>query len=286
MKDIWSILKFLLPIFGGVALLLGVIWSIDALTFAINKKIWKSSYNNPTFHYRIKDTSDLQMEVLKSTKTFFAQRFANDSADVCVIAMTLIQDSPIEEISKRLTYKYAEKLDTLYYPFLKDLELITEKKPFWANDIIREYSYSGESNGRVKTVTIFAREYIYTFIQQYNNMTPDLLNRLVYDFKSSRTFCVQNLLATWSDRLCGNDYGIVYNILKWAWFIVCLLFCLWLINFIIEHIKYSICGVICLFLVVILFIYLVLHDSLSDWLMSFGSFGQIPLQLWSMFFDD
>ncbi len=282
MKDI---LQILLLIAFVAAISLGIIFGIDFLTGLVNKSICKSSFNNPSFHYRISDTSDLNIKVLTSTETFFVQRFANDSADVCVIAKTLNQDSPIPDVTKRLTYTYAEELDTLYYPFLKDLVLTYEKKPIFGNKIIREYSFPGDKSSKVKTVTIYAREYIYTFIQQYE-VSSDLLNRLVDNFKSSRTFCIQNLLAVWADRLCRKDNGFIYSIFIWAWFIVCLSLCIVLYNYILEHIEYGFRGLTCMALVVILFIYLVLHDSLSDWIMSFGSFGEIPLQLYSMFFDD
>ena len=282
MKEGLEVFYFILKILLFCAALIAVCLGIDFITGAINTSLNKTSYNNPVFHYRIKNTSDLKMGVKESSKTFFAQQFASDSAEVFIIALKCIQDDPNSDFSKRFTYSYAETVDSICFPILKDFKLEKEIKPLYSWKITKEYSYN--NSVKIKTVTIFAREYIYIFLQQYVQV-PSLLDRMVDDFKSSRTFCFQNIKAVWLDRIATNTFMVFISImLNFLWTIGCFILCLALFGKVSDKISNAFLGFTYMMICILLFSYLSLHDSFMDWIMSYGTFLKIPAQLIDMFF--
>lgn len=279
MKDFFSIL---LLIVVAIAILVGVCLGIDYVTAIFNKQLNQSGYNNPGFHYRIDNVNELKIDVQHSSNGLFVQRFISDSAEVYVAAFKVRQDNPDSDIISRYNYRYAEKIDTICFPLLKQYVVTREEKPLYSWKITREYSY-GETE-RAKTVTIFAREYIYLFFQQYETSSA-LLNRIEDDFTSSRTFCFQNIKDVWMDRIAVNTFmSFISSMLNFAWVLVCLIICLWLFIMISSHINNSIVFFTLITVLILLFSYLALHDSFMDWLMSYDTFLKIPLQLIEMFF--
>ena len=282
MKEVLEVLHFILKILLFGVALIAVCLGIDFITGAINNSLNKTSYNNTAFHYRISGINDLKMEVKETSQSFFVQQFSSDSAEVYVIAMKVVQDNPLPELSNRFTYRYSEVVDSICFPGLKQLELIKEDKPFYSWKIAKEYS--NEESVKIKTITIFAREFVYIFYQQYEKDTH-LLDRLEENFKSSRTFCFQNIIAVWLDKIAvGLAISWVSSMLNWFWTFGCFILCLGLSVKVGNKFSNVFLNFTFMILCILLFSYLALHDSFMDWIMSYGSFLEIPAQLIDIFF--
>lgn len=181
-------------------------------------------------------------------------------------------------------YNYAEQVDTICFPVLQQYELISESKPLFSCKITREYSCA--DTAKVKSVTIFAREFIYLITQQYKT-TPALLDRLESDFKSSRTFSIQNLKSIWKDRSSDMLLYIIVLIIYIGWmglWITIWWKIFWALN--LKSFKSSwlsiVFGMVGNILSFFLIAYFAAHDPLMDWLMSFGDFYDVVNDLGSL----
>lgn len=294
-----TVLKFL----GFAIAVIALLWLIDIFTGYVNRLLCKSSYDNPKFCYRISNISDLTMNVECNEGNLFIQHFTSSKEDAYVAAVKTSRKQKIEE--KRLTYGYAALLDTMIFSNLNYYHLEKEKKPWYSYKIMRDYSYNDTI--RANTVTIFARDYIYVFYQMYS-ISPDLEDRLADSFHSSRTFCINNIIAVWSDRyfsFLGSFLSVfVDTIAIWIWTFGCFLLCLWLMIHLPEpvisveksfsgffdKVKESIPKVILWYVlfiaILLLFAYLALHDYFMDWIMSYGPFWMIPAGIFIILFGD
>lgn len=275
-------IKVFIQIALCVAIILGICYAIDYITNTINESNNKTSTNVPAFCYKISDTSDLKVDVVQRSNNHIVQRFVSDSEEVYVIAKKVAQDNTNPDLSNRYSFRFAEEVDTICIPVLQQFSLVEKENPFYSWTITKQYE--NEDLGKIKTVTVFAREFIYIFYQEYATDTS-LLNRLYDDFHSSRTFCFQNIRSVWLDKISTNKFMIFVSIvLNYIWIFVCFFLCLGLYektggNVDNTFIKLTI---ICIF--ALIFSYLVLHDAFMDWIMSYGSFKKIPAQLLEMLF--
>ena len=295
-------MKTVLKLLGFAIAVIALLWMIDIFTEYVNRLLCKSSYDNPTFCYRISNTNDLLMNVECNNGNLFIQHFTSSKEDAYVAAVKTSRKQRLEE--KRLTYGYAALLDTMIFSNLNYYHLEKEKKPWYSYKIMRDYSYNDTI--KAKTVTIFARDYIYVFYQMYSN-SPGLEDRLVDSFHSSRTFCINNIIDVWSDRclgFLGSFRSIVCTIVLFIWTVACLMLCLWLLAHlpdpvISEEKSFSgffdkakvstpkvILRCVSFILIVLLFSYLALHDYFMDWVMSYGPFWMIPAGIFIIIFGD
>lgn len=147
--------------------------------------------------------------------------------------------------------------------------------------------YENNDGTKIKSIAIYARQYIYAFVQVYED-SPDFLNELVNGFKSSRTGCIQNAIAMWADRCFGNHKetfsstltSVFLGIWCTAVFLILLLFWGAALR---DNLFWNILVTItCL----LLFSFLVLHDYLLDWFMGYDSFWKLFFGLILMFLED
>lgn len=244
-----------------------------------------NAFDSAEYHYRIKNITDLKITPYDNG-TYSIYEFNGDSVEAYLFAFRC------DTIDTRLTYLYACKLDTLclnVYFSSPQVTLLNEEKPFFSNRITREYQI--EESYRVKTVTIFARQYIYLFIQVYDT-EPELLDRLLEDFKSSRIHGVKNLVAKWQDQLSGESKGwaIFWNIIGYVVrsSIATVLFYLLFFGLpeFLEKKNIKIPTIITILIAFFIFTYITLHDYFMDWIMGYGSFLGIIFGVLSMFLDD
>ncbi len=294
-------MKTVLQFLGLAIAVIAFFWLIDIFTEYVNKMLCKSSYDNPKYCYRISNTSDLTMNVEYNKDNMFIQYFSSGKEDAYVAVVKSSRKMNLED--KRLTYNYAATLDTMIFTNLNYYHLEKEKKPWYSYKIKRDYSYNDTI--RAQTVTIFARKFIYVFYQMYST-SPDLEDRLVDSFHSSRTFCINNIIDVWSDRclgFLGSFRSIVSTIVLFAWTGGCFMLCLWLLIHLpapeikedktyhginspkVSTQKLILCFVLFIALV-LFFAYLALHDYFMDWLMAYGSFWLIPAGIFVILFGD
>lgn len=74
-----------------IALFAVVFYAITFLANSINNYINQTSYYSPQYHYRIRNTNDLRMDVLQSANNHLLQRFSSDSEEVFVFALKLLR---------------------------------------------------------------------------------------------------------------------------------------------------------------------------------------------------
>lgn len=243
------------------------------------------SLNSNEYHFRIKNTQDLKIAPYDKGSHMIYE-LSGDSESTILIAMRC------DTIDSRLKYNYASAIDTLclksYFSFSK-LMLQNESSPFLSSRITRDYQI--DEKYKVKTITIYARQYIYLFIQIYDT-EPKLLDRLYGDFKSSRTFSIKNLIAKWQDQLSGESSGwsLFWSTLGYAIRCVIATVLFFLLFFglpeLLENKNIKIPRVVTIAIAFFIFTYITLHDYFMDWLMGYGSFIGIVLGCLSMFLDD
>lgn len=241
--------------------------------------------NSNKYVYRINNITDLKITPYDKG-TYSIYEFKGDSSEAYLFAFRC------DTADSRLSYLYACELDTLClnaYFSAPQVTLLNEKKPFFSSRITREYQI--EESYRVKTVTIFARQYIYLFIQVYDT-EPELLNRLLEDFKSPRTYSVKNLIAKWQDQLSGESkgWGIFWSVIGYVirCLIATVLFYLLFFGLpeFLEKKNVKIPTIITILIAFFIFTYITLHDYFMEWIMGYGSFISIILGVLSMFLDD
>lgn len=276
-----TVLKIVIIAVCSIALVI----AIDKSTALINKAVNKTSFDMPAYHFKIKHTDALQISTIYSAEDYAVNEMASDTERVFLAVFKNNWKKELNE--ERLTYATAQKLDTIFFPALKEFELKQEKKPWYSCRITRFYSYSDGVSA--KTVTIFARQYVYMFCQYYD-AAPGLEDRLVDNFVSSRTFCIQNIFAVWRDRLSHDNRGwdfvlyFVVGMLILIWELGSLGLSTWLIYQLLSSTTKVFLQFSYFILVCFLFAFLTLHDYFADWIMSYGSFWRVPAGIFVMLF--
>lgn len=243
-----------------------------------------SSYNSNAYHFRIKNTSDLNI-VAHNQRTYTLLEITGDSAKAYMFSIKC------DTIDSRLSYNYIEDIDTLCFNSYFDLGEYTlekEEKPFFSNRITRYYQLEGGYTA--KSVTIFSRQYAYVFFQFYDS-NSELLDRLLDDFTSSRSYSIKNWIAIWQDRLSGGSkvWSVILMVLSFAIrsVIATVLFFLLFIeapDYIKEKLKIP--SWITIIIAFFVFAFITLTDYFMDWAMGYGSFLGMLLNFLSMFFEE
>ncbi len=269
----------------GLGIILGIIFvylCIEIIPGIISYDV--SSYNSNVYHFKIKNTSDLDI-VTHNQRVSTLLEITDDSARAYVFSIRC------DTMDSRLSFNFIEDIDTICFNSFFDLGEYTiekEKKPFFSNRITRYYQLEGGYTA--KSVTIFARQYAYVFFQFYDS-NSGLLDRLIDSFTSSRAYSIKNWIAKWQDLLGGNS-KVWSSILTFLSFLIrsliaTVLFFLLFIeapDYFKEKLKIPswITTIIAFFV----FVFITLTDYFMDWIMGYGSFLGMILSFLSMFFEE
>ncbi|MBQ9462070.1 MAG: hypothetical protein IJU68_00240 [Bacteroidales bacterium] len=247
--------------------------------FAMQPLVVSKTFSEPYYRYRIKNLpEDLQIVETGGEGPVI---FGTAASPVALFRLASSDED------SRFTFGYLEQLDSLVLMVLPS-RMTSRKAPFFSNKITR--LYVDEKGRKIKTVAIFARRYMYVFAQVYEEDTQ-LLDFLVDNFKSSRTGCIQNILAVVEDKIAGESpvlravMKIAASLILMAWATLIILgLWLYVIKPAIDRslLQTVLLAIPCLFII----FYLTLHDYLMDWLMGYGSFGAILFNFLKMFIDD
>lgn len=248
-------------------------WITFFLALAVSVASSAKTFTDADYHYRIKGLPDSTAIKHNGESILLFQ-----SGDETVI---LFRYRANDEM--RMKYSYFRQLDSLVFDLFPS-DMIKQRDPLFYSKMTREYDQDGEL---VRTVAIYARQYVYVFGEQYEN-EPALLETILNGFKTSRTGCIQNLTAMLQDRLSGEKYiwsflwGTLFALIRLSWCggIAVILF-LFVICPAISKNRFF--GLIITLLSIFVFFYLTLHDYLLDWLMGFDGFFTLFYHFFSMF---
>ena len=244
------------------------------------------TYDNATWMFRIKNLDD--QTAVDSSKAWL-RAFTRGQERVELMMLSLSAEVKYEELTqgektmsdmgttytRRFTYQYFKKLDSLTLSGYSSFHLVSEKRRPFSCKLTRIYESS--SGKKLKTVGYYTKNTIYHFTEVYTD-EPLLLDEVLAGFKSSLIGNAQGLFAVWGDIVGGEkDKGfrhwvgrLVNFFLKTMWPLIIIIPLIFKI--VLPQFTAQIWFLGVLILVPCLFIisFLCCHDDFMNWVMGYG----------------